>query len=754
MKKDDLIQNLDRANGDSDCESVYDYAAENGYPGTEAEFQEALATFDTKVTQSPDSYAGVLCSSLGMIADDENEASNNYTLLLNELKKGSKILVDGAYYIKSPYGTTAVSNTVTYDISIAGNDTEKCKLILMGGCFFFAQKNVTITGISLIGGIDDATQYFLYFRTPFIIDNINISNNYISGNMRLITTNVSVSYNFETSGDCMIKNLYICNNVFFDIWCCSTNGNNVVIALANVPVVLAFIKNNNIRNFSLTFYNNSIINGTSSSSSQYIYDHQKNIFIENNTVINDDDYDAISRHTGYRTSYFCLTVLEASSAVCRNNRFEGIRVHNEPNIVVYDNYFSVTHLLYENNVWKNNVNFTAGIINIDLMKAKGGAHGTKIFRGNTYIVEPEYADKFGEDRFLLRKSIDQYQSWQDNVIIDNNYFDVYLLYYSPKRRIRNYTFTNNVVNTYTVDTKTGRGYAFITMNLYRNIDEKPYLDENGNILIQPRRLVFMNNVITCQNAPVDDLPTAIPTAIVANNTNNGTAEEFDVIFENNYIKTYNLDYILHGGSNPSTPCKANLKFNNNTIVNHSTKSAYTVTNFDNLWRFSNNNFEAHLPNNKFFSFHRLPLCADLKLTFDYTGNDLIRLFGLSSLYPDNYQVFMKTQANNDNAYEEFDSNFIIKNNGKYNVVDCVGKNVKEKETAYTQQDYVVDGSGNRYVNFLIQKENKKGSNVAILNIANTSAIKEIFLSGVDTTGHTGKKFNGAKITLTLTIIKI
>jgi hypothetical protein len=423
-----------------------------------------------------------------MIANDETAKSTNYTKLLAEAKKGTKINVDGVYYLYAAIESSN-ANEVNAGLSLIGNSPTTSKLILQGGTFFNLKGSALIENIS-IEAPTSRQSTFISMVAPFI-NNITIRNNYITGDIRLVSSSVAVGYDF-ISNQCYIENLTIERNEFYDVY--GTSGKRVIILTEDTPVKLALIKNNKITNFSYGFYFNGITNGNTST--QYLIENN-NAIIENNIVTCTDDYDALSRNSGVVAGvYYSFALIEGFSVEVRNNTFEGIHISDAPGMMVYDNYFSVTKLVYEKNIWKNNINFTPDIQYVDIMKSKFGtdANGIKterVYRNNTYIVEPSYADKFGKDRFLLRKSINGWQADMNSIIIEDNYFDMYILsfdYFGQRRWGELYKFNRNTVLMDTIEHKSRQ--AFITITNMK--------DENGNFI--PRSAEVIDNTYTVDTA--------------------------------------------------------------------------------------------------------------------------------------------------------------------------------------------------------------------------------------------------------------
>jgi hypothetical protein len=514
---------------------------------TSAAAATAPTTPVTTTTTSPAAAVdGYSCKTLGMIPNDSGKAQANYKLMLAALKSGKKIIVDDSYYLDSVYWSAVDGNLITSDIVIKGTDKTKNKLIMVSdGAYFNVKGNVTIQGITLQGKSAGDAAYLLELAAPYRLS-VHINDNYITGNIRMMTSRIPENFNFSTT-DCGITELDISNNEFYDIY--DNGGVRTIFFAQDTPVTTCSIKNNKVTNFSYIFYDNSITNDHPYDN--YIAENSRNTYIEDNIVKCTDDYDATAKNGGKIGYYYCFTLLEANSVECRRNTFEGIHVINSPGTAVYDNYFTVKNLVYEDNIWKNNVNFTAGEEYVDIMKSKQSVldHPTRVYKRNHYITEASYADKFGQDRYLLRKEMDTYQQWIDSVVIEDNQFDMYILDSPRTKTVINYTFNNNTLNLYTQE-------SAVWHQAYIGIIE--YRDESGNLV--PRTLAFTNNKINTLNPPLDGKPDTYSRYIVSAGSNAGA--NITIKIENNYIKAYNMDGFFENQSS----FRGTLSNVNNTII--------------------------------------------------------------------------------------------------------------------------------------------------------------------------------------------
>jgi hypothetical protein len=743
-----LIKDVEKLN--KDVESL------QGSAGTGQAFEDLVKQVETaegSLAVLSQANAGVSCKALGMVPNDNSKASSNYTLLLDAVRRGVKVLVDDVYYIESPY-TVADSNTeVNYELALVGSNPMKSKLISLGGRLFNAKKDVLIENVSIECPSNTKITYVISLVAPYQVS-LTIRNNFVSGNVRFVDSTIPQDYDFETQY-CGVPQIDIDSNTFNDVY--NSGGSRIIFRLADTPVNEAVIRGNRVTNFSYVFYSNGITNGHPSE--EFIRDNSRRNFIEDNKVICTDDYDPKVKNGGFEAAYFCFALLESYSCECRNNIFEGFHMFDSPNTVVYDNYFSVTELIYEGNTWKNIVNFTPDLQYVDIMKSKMGgtsANGTltRTYRKNTYIVEKRYAEQFNEDPFLLRKQIDTYQEWIDHVIIEDNYFDMYTLSFNRFKYAKDYTFNNNTIVAYTVENSVNT-QAFIGIVDYKAVD--------GSSV--PRTLMFTNNNINIKNAPTGSALGSLESALVRNYTGNG--DKVKVVFENNYINTYELKYILSDERSElditNNPCLLDVRFNNNTVDVQKASHVYVLQkSFKSLNSFKNNELNVAVGgSNALYMFHEpasvatttrytLPLSLETELDFRYKGDQWLRVLPLKGLLDGNYKVSMQVRILSESTLEEFTVNFTIKNDGTNNIIECLGQNVNGGESSFSQKSYVLDGSANKvYSNFYIQQEDFKGTSTVNVNVSNSSTSKEIMLHSKPPR----TTFNNDRVKIRMTISK-
>lgn len=80
----------------------------------------AYSTSQITITVSASVTEGVPCNILGMIPNDASKGSYNYNILIVEAKKGTKININGTYYLNSPYYECVPENEVIAGLNLVG----------------------------------------------------------------------------------------------------------------------------------------------------------------------------------------------------------------------------------------------------------------------------------------------------------------------------------------------------------------------------------------------------------------------------------------------------------------------------------------------------------------------------------------------------------------------------------------------------------------------------------------------------------
>ena len=362
-------------------------------------------------------------------------ARTNYTNLLKAINYNQTINITGDLYIEQNGGNVVTSE----NLILKGKD--KAKLILCTNFektdWFLVNKNLKnlyctdlevkfnekVTSISVLFAIDGMIK----------VNSCNIENCIFNINTsgRLMwwrNANTNIKPDLSLHGFDIFN---INNNIFNNIL-------NTFIFLDDVIFREFNVMSNKVNNFYYTFIHYAITNSNSFSS-----EISKNRIISNiinNTIINDDTF---ILNKGEEADYYCFILLEGNIINFKNNYIEGIK--SQDKAILYDSYFGGNYLYYENNTWKNNLCFNSLKENAELMKSKSVVN--KYYKNNNYIIEEEWLNKFNVTEDGRWVSLDQQTSLSDNVVIDNNYIDVYTLKFNTAAQsITNYKLTNNKIN--------------------------------------------------------------------------------------------------------------------------------------------------------------------------------------------------------------------------------------------------------------------------------------------------------------------
>ena len=362
-------------------------------------------------------------------------ARTNYTNLLKTINYNQTINITGDLYVEQNGDNVVTSE----NLILKGKD--KAKLIL---CTNFEKtdwflinknlKNLSFTDLEVEFNATTERASVLFAINGMIkVNNCNIEKCVfnINTNGRLMSWN---NANTNIKPDLSLHG--------FDVFNLKNNTFNNILnsfILLNDVIYRKFnILNNKINNFYYTF-----INCGATNENTFVNEVTNNRLITNiynNTVINDDNF---ILNESKEQSYYCFVLFEANVINYKDNYIEGIK--SQDKAPLYDAYFSGNYLYYENNTWKNNLCFNITKDNYQMMKSKGVIN--KYYRNNTYIIEEEWLNKFNVDEKARWLQLEQQTSSSSNIVIDNNYIDVYSLqFYTSSQAITNYSFTNNKIN--------------------------------------------------------------------------------------------------------------------------------------------------------------------------------------------------------------------------------------------------------------------------------------------------------------------
>jgi hypothetical protein len=379
------------------------------------------------------------CTQIGMIANDPLKASSNYTLLINEINAGTKILVDNKYSIS---GESKAAPVITKNINIEGV-TENAEFSLNNTkykyIFNIQAKKINVQKVKFTQNSDGCVTVFTV-NNGQKIDKFVIENCYFEGRIRLVTwsflVNSVIQFIDPTATDYGIIDFAFNYNTVKNITA-------TFMLLLDVPINHAQLIGNNINNFAYVFYNQGVTNENPYKAQ--VAERMRYLEVRNNVVKNDPSWNGMPK----LQTYHCFVLFEGNKCDYIQNHIEGLHVLDQT-VSVYDAYLSCWVLTYENNYWKNNICFSPSKIHADLMKSKNANtattdyHGlTRVYRNNTFIVEKSYADLFGRSYDELWVSLGEYSREMETVVVENNIFDVYKLGKGYKQLVHNYTFANN-----------------------------------------------------------------------------------------------------------------------------------------------------------------------------------------------------------------------------------------------------------------------------------------------------------------------
>lgn len=483
------------------------------------------------------------CVQIGMVANDTSAGSSNYQLLCQELNAGTKILVDNKYYLTGPSSQT----TINKNISMVGvTDNAEFSFTNKSGTkylFNIEAKEVIVKKLRLTQLFDGYIHVFIV-KNSQKIDNFIMEQNYIEGNIRLLTWSLKNDSQKEfidpTLTDFGISHFSFNNNTCRNL----KQEYNGFIYLNDVPIAHAEIIGNDIKNFVDIFYNHGITNENPYAGE--VAKRMSYLEVKDNTVTSDNSWDGAASDS----MYHCFVFYEGDKCDYFNNHIEGLHVIDK-NTVVYDAYLSCTNLDYEYNYWKNNISFSPTKSNAELMKSKmantSEYHGrNRVYKNNTYIVEKSYADAFNRPYDELWVSLSGYQHEMDKVLVDSNIIDVYSLAMFYGQSIHNYTFTNNKIHAY----KTKEDCHECILPLF--LLEKPSQDD--------AYIVKHNNIIfDAPSAPTDKQRSLIIVSGKSTELKKGK-----IVFEENHIQWPDLKSIIG-----TPPKQIATKISNVSIVNNS-----------------------------------------------------------------------------------------------------------------------------------------------------------------------------------------
>lgn len=426
-------------------------------------------------------YPVLLCSQIGMISGDINASLDNTTKLISKINEGYKILIDDIYYIQSN------DSLIKNNINIEGIN-EYSKLIVKKqktNLFNITElcSSIKISKVNFENSSNDGFIVFNIFNVNNIINYIDISSCKFKNNMSLIRWYGLTNIN-PLDNEFGVNNFYFNNNIV-------ENTRMSFIILTDIPFNNISIKNNDITNFDYTFFNCGISN--EHSFSDIIQKLMKNLTVKNNNVKCAESWWCGQENTN---QYICFILSESMKTEYTFNKVEGIKTKNIN--AVYDCYLSSIEVIYNYNVWKNNICFNVNKTNNTLMKAKGVnvGEGYRTFENNKFIVNKDFATKFEMDLELLNVEFMSCTSRMKEWVIRGNYFECYSINFMyGSVNIDNFIFEDNIIKSDIVDGN------LINLRLEKDVDYSKYIVSIKNNIFNLNtnkdnkgfRLVFFTN---------------------------------------------------------------------------------------------------------------------------------------------------------------------------------------------------------------------------------------------------------------------
>ena len=490
------------------------------------------------------------------------------------------------------------------DIKISGN----CKITVISDNLNIIKINKPNLSI-IINGVNLDLQNNGYFISGngengylgIDVDNVVIENCNITGKGVLLCLYISTSDIKVVK----VKNTYINNNTISNLKMqyIHTPDNTSNFQLYGLFV----IENVSIENI---ICNNNIITNTERSIFQLkgrnANNIRNNITITNNILINDDS--CWGDHTIYYI-YYVFAIVECKNVTYKNNHVEGMKIKTKTpggyGAVLYDFYGTGDNVIYENNVYKNNVAFyefdDLTPNNNCLIKCKGAINMS--YKNNSFIIEENFIEYFSKSETIKKndfKILDYDASTyieNRNWLVENNTIDVpYLSFESEGNDSKILVFKNNVINCKTIfgaifslNSNDGLIRECINnsiiasekheknpLNLFRSFSV------NTNPIKENSLMTFRDNIILVPNFTIYDDYTQLTDSefryqrclrferlIITNNTFSNTINNLNTIFSatilqnNNYIKnivTSNYAYGLTLDSSKEIIIKDSIEY--------------------------------------------------------------------------------------------------------------------------------------------------------------------------------------------------
>ena len=366
---------------------------------------------------------------IGFTVNDSGE--NNFKLLTNNLKDNTIFIVDDYYNLKFNLKTN-----LNYNLIFQGLNN-KCGFNILSSSnknnIMFELNNNDLK-IELDNIKIDFTERVILINSWYGDKNLKkfICNNCIINGDNTILR-------FKNANDIPLTELksgeyYITNNKI-------SNNHYSLFYMDNCPHELIKIDNNTLKNLAVR-----LCVASADPTGTYFSEIVKNkklTIIENNTLINDDDFYCSNEMTGFIGSR-CV------KSIFRNNHTEGLKTYED--IPLYDCYLSGEIVIYEDNVYKNNIKITeTGVSDPEYALIKSKARetaniGERKYRNNKFIIEKDYLSKYTDNECYVNL-IDVFNECSYEIV--NNIIDVPFLSFQNGgqnyTKLVNLNFKNNII---------------------------------------------------------------------------------------------------------------------------------------------------------------------------------------------------------------------------------------------------------------------------------------------------------------------
>lgn len=475
-------------------------------------FHNVLYTTFKNTVVPLDSFTGYpVASDYGLRKDSPSSASFNGDLLLAAFNKFGGIIIDGSYHVN------VWSGVEIEKAGIIGDQDFESELIFdpsYSSVMFDSAvlKELYISDVSFINVSDsDLVIAYPYSDLEGSIDSIVVKNSRFEGNISAYRIYGDGDVDPATS-DVGINQFVFDNNIV-------KNTNYSFIIIQDIPYENVQITNNNITNFKYIFANLQLSNENAFNDELFM--QRKNLLVQGNYVTSEDDWWSAD-DVG---AYYTFILAEGDKVDYIGNHVEGLK--SKIDVSLYDAYLSCNEVLYKDNIWKNNVSFDMDKEYNAFLKSKGGSVPViRRYQNNEFIVEEDFAEKFGYDKDSLFVDFISLEAHAEYYEITNNKFQGYYIKFPVSTRfIENFVFKDNEV--------TAEKMSGSIVHLQTN-DEF----ELGSI-------EFSNNIIDVKEHLVDpEGPSELPLFKFYDHTTGGNNSVLSLIdFSNNKILAP-LNYIF------------------------------------------------------------------------------------------------------------------------------------------------------------------------------------------------------------------